>query len=68
MANTKYRKDGKIILTLTEDEYNILWECLSRCQDCMRWDEENGVASDCDSFLWEIDDKNEFRTLQGLSI
>ena len=68
MANTKYCKDGKVTITLTKDEYNILWECLSRCQDCMRWNELEGVANDGEGFLWEIDDYNDYRILKDLEI
>lgn len=69
MARTKFNKNGSVsILGLTPAEWDILQECLSRCQDVMAWDEEAGYAEDGDNFLWRIEDKTEFDILQNLSI
>lgn len=69
MAKTKFNKNGTIsIVGLTVDEFDILAECLSRCKDVMKWDEEAGYAEDGDNFLWRIEDRKEYETLQNLSI
>ncbi len=68
MAQTRFRKDKKVTITLSMDEYDVLWECLSRCKDCMDWDEESGTANDNENFLWEIDDKKKYETLKNLII
>lgn len=68
MAHTDYKNGRVSIIGLTEDEYSILYDCLQRCKYVMVWDENRGVADDGDNFLWEIDDRKEFDTLQNLEI
>lgn len=69
MARTRFNKDGTAsIIGLTFAEWSLLQECLSRCQDVMSWDEEAEYAEDGDNFLWRIEDRKEFETLQNLEI
>lgn len=69
MPRVKFNKNGTVsIVGLTADEFDILSECLSRCQDVMYWDEEAGYAEDGDNFLWRIEDRKEYDTLQSLFI
>jgi len=69
MARTKFNKNGTVtIIGLTQGEWYMLQECLSRCQDVMSWDEDAGYAEDGDNFLWRIDDRKEYETLKNMRI
>ena len=69
MRRTRFCKNRTVsIIGLTWDEYDILHECLSRCQDVMAWDDEAGYAEDGDNFIWRIEDRKDFDTLQDLRI
>ena len=69
MATTKFHKNGKVSINgLTQLEYDILWECLSRCKDCMEWEDEFDAAYDGERFLWQIENREEFETLKKLEI
>lgn len=69
MATTKFRKDGRVSITgLTEKEYDMICECVNRCQMYIGWDETEGCASDGGDFIWVIDDRQDFDTLQNLNI
>lgn len=69
MARTRFLKNGTVSITgLTQDEYSVLWECVSRCKDVMKWDDNEGYACDGDNFLWMIDNRKEYDTLQNLDI
>lgn len=69
MARTKFNKNGTVtIIGLTQGEWDMLQECLSRCQDVMSWDEDVGYAEDGDNFLWRIDDRKEYETLKNMRI
>ena len=69
MARTNFNKNGTVSITgLTKNQWDILWECLSRCQDVMQWNDEAGYAEDGDNFLWRIEDREEYETLKNLTI
>ena len=68
MSITRVNKNGSISISgLSPDEYYIIRECVNKCKESMKWDDDVGKAIDTDSQIWTMD-RVEFLTLQLIDI